>query len=232
MGKTTFINVGALLDEVLDLAYFHPNEDGVVPIPFYRREGSGNFVVILGENASGKSFLRRVITAVCRTQKVEMIPLSMEGRGGEYGGMRGFIYGSEEWQSTGENSSLTVLTGIRTCQGRDESHAIFWDEPDLGLSDGWAAGMGAALHDFAVALPQETKAAFVVTHNRALVERLVPAKPHYLYLGSENPPRTLEEWLARPVVARPIDQLKEESQRRFKLIQRVLNRSKGSKASK
>lgn|SRR5574338_615911 len=219
-----FTTARGLLDHALELDYFHPNDKGVVPIPVHRTHGRGNFVVVVGENASGKSFLRRILTALCREADIEMMPISMEGRGGEYGGLRGFIYGDETWQSTGENSSVTVLTGIRTCEGREKPHVIFWDEPDLGLSDGWAAGMGQALCTFAKDLPKMTYGAIVVSHSRALVRELLPAKPHYLHVGSEEAPPTLEAWLERPIVARPIEQLKAESFKRFKAIQKILDR--------
>lgn len=219
-----FTTARGLLDHALKLDYFQPNEAGKVPIPWRRCHGDGNFVVVVGDNASGKSFLRRILTQLCREAKVEMMPISMEGRGGTYGGMRGFIYGDESCQSTGENSSHTVLTGISTCKGRESPHVILWDEPDLGLSDGWAAGMGIALREFADLTPKNTYGAFIVTHSRALIQELLPAKPHYLHLGSENAPATLEEWVNRPIVARPLEQLKEESFKRFKAIQEILNR--------
>lgn len=219
-----FSTARGLLDHALELDYFVEDDSGKVPIPWHRRNGEGNVVVVVGENASGKSFLRRILTALCREAKVEMMPISMEGRGGEYGGLRGFIYGDESWQSTGENSSHTVLTGISTCKSRENPHVIFWDEPDLGLSDGWAAGMGIALREFANDTPKTTYGAFVVTHSRALVQELLPANPHYLHLGSKDAPDTLEAWVNRPIVARPIEQLKEESHKRFKAIQKILNR--------
>ena len=209
-----------------ELDYFHPNDKGITPIPAQWVKGTGNFVVVLGENASGKSFLRRIVSALARKAEVEVMPISMEGRGQEFGGLRGFVYGSEEWQSTGENSSHTVLTGISTCRSRATPHVIFWDEPDLGLSDGWAAGMGETFLEFAQDLPKMTCAAFVVTHSRALVERLVPANPHYLYLGSDVAPPTLRAWLDKPVVARPLATLKEESHQRFRLIDEILKTKK------
>jgi energy-coupling factor transporter ATP-binding protein EcfA2 len=199
-----------------------------VPIPCHRVDGDGNLVVIVGENASGKSFLRRILTALCREADIEMMPISMEGRGGSYGGLRGFIYGDESWQSTGECSSVTVVTGIKTCQGREKPHVIFWDEPDLGLSDGWAAGMGIALRQFADTMPKLTYGAFVVTHSRALVSELLPANPHYLHVGTDpaNAPPTLEAWVNRPIKARPIEELRDESYRRFKMIQAILDGKK------
>jgi len=220
----TFKGIEALLDYVFELDYFHPNAKGEIAIPHAWVRGRGNFAVCLGENASGKSFFRRIVTAIAREAKVEAIPISMEGRGDSFGGMRGFVYGDESWQSTGENSAHTVLMGIKTAQERESSHVIVWDEPDLGLSDGWAAGMGQALCKFASPLPRMTYGAFVVTHSRSLVRELLSAEPHFLYFGSSEPPATLAEWVDSKPKARDIAKLGDESHRRFKMIQAILDR--------
>lgn len=219
-----FKSLTGLLGHVFKLDYFVPNDDGKVPIPHFWHPGRGNFAVALGENASGKSFFRRLVSAVCREAGVEIMPISMEGRFGNYGGLRGMIYGDESWESTGENSAGTVLAGISTCKSRENAHVIFWDEPDLGLSDRWAAGMGVALRGFAEALPKKTHGAIIVTHSRALVQELLPAEPHYLHFGSSDPPATLQAWLSREIKPKSLDLLKEESRKRFKLIQTILNR--------
>lgn len=224
----TFRSLAGLLEHTFSLRYFSPDDEigGKVAIPHHWVRGRGNFAVALGENASGKSFFRRIVTALCRESKVEAMPISMEGRGGYYGGLRGFIYGDESWQSTGENSSNTVLAGIRTCQGREGSHVIFWDEPDLGLSDGWAAGMGVARREFAEKLPSRTYGAIVVTHSRALVREILPAEPHYLHFGTDDPPPTLQDWLDHRPKPRALSKLGEESHKRFKMIQKILDSSK------
>ncbi len=224
----TFKNVERLLEHVFELDYFHPNDKGKTPIEHHWVHGGGNFVVCLGENASGKSFFRRLVCAIAREAKVEAMPISMEGRNMDFGGMRGFIYGDESWQSTGVNSTNTVLTGINTCRNREKPHVVFWDEPDLGLSDGWAAGMGVALREFAKKLPDLTYGAFVVTHNRALVRELVDANPHFVYFGSD-PPETLIEWVDAKVKPLPIEKLGEVGHKRFKMIQAILDDLKNSK---
>jgi hypothetical protein len=230
--KRTFSNVRGLLGHTFDLDYFHPNKAGKTAIPYLWVPGTTPLVVVLGENASGKSFFRRIVSLLCKEVEVERITLSMEGRRSDYlGALRAFVYGSEEWQSTGENSSNTVTTGISTCRSRETRHIIFWDEPDLGLSDSWAAGMGAAIRDFAENPGKHTVAAFVVTHNRYLVRELLSANPHYVHLGepAKTAPATLAAWLEKPVKARPIEELAKESHRRFKAIQVILDGLKSAK---
>jgi len=142
--------------------------------------------------------------------------------------MAAMVYGDESWESTGVLSSRTILTGTSTCRGRKSKHAIFWDEPDLGLSDAWAAGAGRHIREFAGDFPRNTVAAFVVTHSKALVRELLPAKPTYLHLGKEpsEAPQSLAEWVEHQPEARDLEELGKESRERFKMIQHILNRLK------
>ena len=215
-----------LLDHVLSLDYFQSEGKEPPPIPFHRVHGRDPLVVMVGDNASGKSFARRLVTAVCRKVEVESIHISMERRaGGDVtGGMRGFIYGTEDWKSTGENSVGTVLGGIRTCQGREKPHIMFWDEPDIGLSDPWAAGVGVAIRKFVETPPEHTRAVFVVTHSKALVSQLLPVEPHYIYFGDSEAPASLEHWIEQPAIPRDIEELGKLSHPRFKKIQKILDR--------
>jgi hypothetical protein len=195
-------------------------------IPFHWVISKGKLVVLVGENAAGKSFVRRLVSAMCRDVKIEAIPISMEARSGGsmmYGPARAMVYGDEGHFATGVNTSNLVQTGIRTCNGRTESHVIFWDEPDLGLSDNAAAGAGAAIREFASNASQHTRAIFVATHSRYLVRELLPIKPHYLHLGlGDSAPATLEEWTERPVTPVDLEELQKAGHARFKAIQKIL----------
>lgn len=209
-----------LLTEILDLAYF----TGEAPVIPYLKSGSGKLVVVTGDNASGKSFFGRVVSSYCSIQdpKIECMRLSMEGRHADMGGLRSFVYGDEGTEATSLNSIGTVLKGIKTCEGRTKPHVIFWDEPDLGLADGAAAGLGVKIREFAQNLPRHTVAAFVVTHNKALVAELAGAKPTFLHLGDAKGPSTLKEWLERPVVPVTPEELKERSRARYEALREIL----------
>lgn len=229
--KYGFSSPKTLLNHALGLDYFLPNKAGLTPIPMVRVDGNTPLVLVLGENASGKSFLRRILMAICNAakQKTEFMGISMEGRRkvSMYPWWT-FVYGDEDHEATGVNSAGTVLSGISTCLARDERHVIFWDEPDLGLSDSWAAGVGQTLKEFAQKPGKETVAAFVVSHSRALVQQLLPINPTYLHLGEdpEKAPRSLQEWLERPIQPRNPEKLREASRARFKLIDEVLRPDK------
>ena len=224
MNDFKFSSPRTLLNHVLDLGYFCGDEPA---IPYHRVDGKGRLVVVVGDNASGKSFCRRIIQAMCQKNKIECIPISAEHRRKvSYMPWLTFVYGDEEYEATGVNSVGTVLQGINTCKARETNHVIFWDEPDLGLSDSWAAGVGQMLCEFAKDPPKHTVASFVVSHNKALVRELLPAEPFYLHLGSKTAPATLEEWVEKRSPPRDPSKLPELSRKRFKAIQAVLDRSK------
>lgn len=213
-----------LVGRVLGTDYFVGSKRNPAAIPAHWVPGQSRLAVVVGPNASGKSFFRRVVQSVCAHQepKVECIHLSMEGR--TLGFMKSFVYGDEKYQATGLNSINVVLGGIRTSRDRHEPHVLVWDEPDLGLSEGAAASVGRAIADFMADPPQHLIGAVIVTHRRALVSELVDADPHYLHLGVEPAPATLRDWLTEPIVARPLDEIAEESRARFKAIQAILNK--------
>ncbi len=73
-----------------------------------------------------------------------------------------------------------------------------------------------------------TKAAFVISHSRALIEQLLPVQPHYIHLGTDasSAPPTLQDWLKRPIVPRSVEDVLEDGNRRFKLIGAVLAKGK------
>jgi hypothetical protein len=218
-----FTSVSTLLDRVFALDYFPEI------IPYHRAPGTGPLVVILGENASGKSFMRRLVQLICHKNEIEFMGISMEGRAKvSHTPWLCMVYGDESWQSTGCLSVNTVLGGINTCRSRDHAHVVFWDEPDIGLSDSWAAGVGQKLSELGKDPPKNTTAAFIVTHSRALVEQLVAVNPHYIHLGqpSNEAPQTLEEWLRRPIKPRDPSRLSDESHKRFKAIQKIIDRVK------
>ncbi len=194
-------SIGPFLKDILSLKYFvpDPEENNTIPIETKLDVGESKLVVITGENASGKSLIRRIISVALRKMNVECIHLSQEGRATE-GIQRAFIYGAEEWESTGYISSKTVQKSIITSQKRENRHGIFWDEPDIGLSDNYAAGVGVKIRDFLTNSPDKLFVSFLVTHRKSLVEQLIPLKPWNLRLSGYP---DLETWIKTPVI--PLD---------------------------
>ena len=211
----------SILLEAFKSRVFQAGEHGPAPIPYVWRRGSSRLVLIVGENAAGKSLMRRVVCHCAQRAGCEPINVSMAGRT-RAGIQRLFVYGTEDDESTGRNSARTVTAGIRTCQGREWPHIIFWDEPDLGLSESWAAGMGMTLRGFVSTMAPSTVAAFVVTHSRPLAGQLAQCGPHYVGLG-EGCPGTLSAWLRRRPRPLPIEELERRSGELRHRVQLALN---------
>lgn len=239
------LSIPDLLDYILEnLRFFHPDDaiDGRVAIPHLLDKGASEsrLVLVLGENAGGKSFFRRLIREATshksRRKETkpfrvrEMIHLSMEGRAGTHPMpvVQQMIYGGEEWLSTGDLSADLVTKGIKTASSRDHEVLLYWDEPDVGMSFGCAAGAGLAIKDFIEELPEHIQAVFVTTHSPHLVLALTVGlehKPHYLYLGNDNGPPTLKLWanqqFGRVTAVRP-EELKKKATARFEDIRTLL----------
>lgn len=189
--------------------------------------GKSNIVVIVGDNATGKSMYRRIIQAACATRcdpKVECIHLSMEGRTGSnvhsFPIMRSMIYGDESHFATGGCTAHTVSKALETAAGRDKPNVLFFDEPDTGLADEYAMGAAKQIYTAAGYMPL-TKAIFVVTHRRPMVEVLLRAEPHVLIFGKPRP-ATIQEWLERKLKPRSLKELETRQNAMFKALMPVL----------
>lgn len=241
------LDVGKLLGWARGRSLFSPSKelDGETAIPLICAPGKCRLVLVLGENAGGKSVFRRIMRAGTHPGQKggmgdppippgpfpvpEFVALSMQGRTSS-GMMSSFIYGNESYRSTGENSAYTVTMGIKTARERSHPTVIYWDEPDIGMSAGAAAGAGEAIRQFVEADDAPlVQAIFLTSHSPALVRRLAPLEPHYVYVGDANGPKTLDAWFehqANPVPISP-DTLRELSHRRHGMIQKVLDAKKG-----
>lgn len=225
-----------LLEFILEeLLYFSPDDEAEEPaIPWLWKKGSCPLVLVLGENAGGKSFFRRCVHAVAKQEfKIEeFIHLSMQARTQEGIG-RAFIYGgSEDDNSTGAISMHVVNRGIANARLREHEHMLFWDEPDLGLSENAAAGAAIEILDFVKSLPEKTKAVFVTTHSRVMVRYFLEVDPHYIWLGSKNGPETLQAWLDRPIVPISTTEVDRLGHDRWRNIQKILNENEKKRHGK
>jgi energy-coupling factor transporter ATP-binding protein EcfA2 len=208
--------IDAFMKDMLSLLVFQPDADNnnLPAIETTLDKGQGKLVIITGDNASGKSLVRRLVHSKLHKKKTELIHISQQGRTTE-GLHRAFIYGAEDWESTGAISANTLQKSLKTSRSRGEKHCLFWDEPDIGLSDNYAAGLGVAIRNFIADPPALLQMAFLVTHNKALVKQLMPLKPWNLRLGGCP---SLQEWLDAEIVPASLDELYEKSHDRFRRI--------------
>jgi hypothetical protein len=130
----------------------------------------------------------------------------------------GFVYGDEDWKSTGHNSANTFASMMTTSRGREKPHMVFLDEPDTGLSERWARSMGRKLAEFLATPPPHLTGLFLTTHRTALVREVVPLRPHVMLVG-EGWPATLDEWIAGD--AREVEPLELLGERGMALFRRI-----------
>lgn len=179
-----------LLGEVLKHKYF----DGVLKVDFQKRMPTSPLFVITGPNASGKSFVSKLIDQYARHEyDIEVMNVGMGFRTRQ-GIARSLVFGDEGDSSTGLNSYSAVRGGLSTCEQRTTPHMLILDEPDIGLSESFQGGLGLLLAQFARKMPQHTYGLGIVTHSRRLLAHLDPLRPHHLRCG--------DELLLRQVIAR------------------------------
>ena len=241
------MDVRELLEDVLGTVLFgpHPAIDGKTAIPAIYQPGAegSKLVLVLGENAAGKSLFRRVVNGAThrgvkarydrdpeaipqgRFPVQEFLGLSMQGRTSS-GFASSCIYGEESYHSTGENSAHTLMGGLKNAAGRTHKCILYYDEPAVGMSARVAAGAGITLRNFIEKGDAPlVQVLFVTAHEPALIRQLAPLSPHYVHLGDESGPKTLADWLTAQENPEPVmpDDLKERARERFRLVQKVLN---------
>lgn len=176
-------------------------------------------LLMYGDNASGKSLLRRLLGSYFRdlaeadNQRFEHIEVSMRTRTKE-GMSRAFMYGpSQDTDNSSGAVSLAPLNGLfNTCADREHGTMASMDEVEIGLSDSYLFALGQyltkrhieELHDKPL-----HKATVIVTHApelvRGLLEQLGGA-PHVMALGDYKN-LSLQDWLDGKVPRKTIAEL-------------------------
>ena len=204
--------LSTLISSLMETVYFGGDNP---PLQAAFDDRSSKLLIITGDNASGKSYVRKLICfALKKYSKIEPMHVSQQGRCTE-GFMRAFMYGDESYESTGVISCKAVEGGINTCKSRENPHCIIWDEPDIGLSDDYAAGMGVKLREFIEGLPELTWGVVISTHSKVMVQQLVELDPSHLRLGGCP---DLKAWLESKPTPKSLEELAERSHAVFRAI--------------
>lgn len=158
-------------------------------------------LVLVGPNASGKSLAVRLLSSWLNEEKVEPLQVSMRYRT-QAGIHRAFMFGpfGDAEDSTGNVSVNAIQGAVRTARGRESAHWLFFDEPDIGLSEGYAWAMGAFLAQAVNEGPgPRTQGVVLVTHSRELVRSFFEHcrdTPHFMDMSPQQLHR--DEWLGMP----------------------------------
>lgn len=204
--------------------------DGLMPARFEPGNAATKLLVITGQNASGKSLIAKIISArIAATRKTTKgspegvtynIGMALRTMGGGISG-KTFVYGDESDQSTGSTSVRAVNGAISNTKRSTNPVVVIFDEPEIGLSDEYALAMAEKIAAFEAELPPICDGLMVVTHNRAIVRRLLASDPHRLRLGTH----TTSEWLDQPITAASvaeIDALQDQNHRTWLAIRKLM----------
>lgn len=193
-------------------------------LPFKARLYPGNerLVFMAGPNATGKSFLSKIIKVFAHKHyKASLVCVSMEERTGSgYNGMsplrRAVMFGDEAEQSTGATSVKTLFSAFNTVRERvkEGRHPfLLLDEPEVGLSEGYEYALGQLIARKTLDLADGVCGTLVVSHSKSLAAGLIDGlqgNPSFIHTG--EPGRDLAEWLAFSERF-TVDQLEELAQR-------------------
>lgn len=174
--------------------------------------GDPRFVLLLGDNASGKSLAVQVLASYIKaTFKMPTLHISIRERvGNPFNQMGGFVkamvYGNEQEQSTGATTLRAIQGAIpQLGDDLDQYPILSLDEPELGLSERFHAPLAQLIYQGFVDKP--TAGFLLTTHSKRLVKTLtslMSTPPTLLYFSTEDfstedsdtqAPPTLETWL-------------------------------------
>ena len=189
---------------------------------------SARILVITGDNASGKSFLRRIFHHFFKAiHKLETIHLSQEARA--TGGIeRAFVYGDEGDHSTGYITAGTFVTGFRTSRGREGEHVLIWDEPEIGLGEEAQIGAGEFFVKELSDWPKNLRGLIVMTHSRHIVSALMGVDgSQFINVGGKY--ATADEWLNRKLVPIPPSVVKDKGLEKWRQLSDAFAKVKAKK---
>lgn len=164
-------------------------------------EKEKKLIIVIGDNASGKSLLTsQLLNTAKKHFNISGYNMSMNTRTTEKdGGVRAFMYDTENDNSTGAISVSAVIQGLNHCLSNAQKGSdmmLLLDEPTLGLSSRYEKAMGKYIID----LVKENdsceyfKGLLLVTHSKDMVRSILESgfEPSVISVNSNI---NLKEWL-------------------------------------
>lgn len=215
--------------------------ENLLPFTATLAEGYSRVALVAGENCSGKSLFVETLRSWAKHRcQVSSICVSIRERTGagtyEMSSFRRtMMFGDESEHSTGATSAKVVETAFANANswGRDDRKPtlLVLDEPELGLSEGYACAMGALIGQRVLELDPGVVGVAVVSHSRGLARALAETlgqAPAFVKLGEAVDFAT---WLAA-VETRSVDELRalgKLDHERWRLVQQALDEQKKKK---
>jgi hypothetical protein len=186
-------------------------------------------LVVTGQNAAGKSFLRRLWSVGFNKQtidkkKVSVISISQEDRSASSLG-HCFVYGDESWEATGlitYNSVSGALYNIIENESWTGLYILVLDEPEIGMSQELQLSTVREILKKVEPWSPKLLGIVVMTHSPLMVKELMTHKDAYFFhIGYEY--KTADEWLNREIKELDVAALRESAVEKFREIRGILS---------
>lgn len=221
--------VKTIEEKLLSAAIFEKIEGAEAAIALnYKLIPGSKIVLIAGPNASGKSVVGKVIEQVARLEKKSVRSSSMRNRTCGLLGQK-MIFGDEGEESTGCNSVAATTVGFSSSI-KDGNAVLILDEPDIGLSDEYAAALGDYIAQQMNQSHEQFEMLAVVSHSRLLFKSIIDAIEipcSSIHVGDEN--TTFDDWLNQPFKKASIEELlnlKNKGFEKWSQIEKIIRENK------
>jgi len=218
-----------MLPDVIGSSSLRPEFREELGISHFKMGRSCRLLIVTGENAGGKSFIRRVFQAFLADRRPPIVSYTfcMEARSRsaeDANLLLGMAYGPEARYATSVNTMRAIRSILDTSEkaSNDRRHVIILDEPEIGLSEESELAIGKMVAErLSGDWPHKRAGVVVMTHSRHVVRALMGIDGAK-FLNLFDRYGSAEEWLEREVVPTDLDVLDVESQERFRRLTRML----------
>lgn len=225
-----------LVENCLEFVYFSKDKEKA-PIQYNLEKtvSENSVLVVTGENASGKSFYSKLFRAFLKREfpKTSFMYTCFADRSASslMGIQKTFMYGDENYFSTGDNSVKAAVTGINSAIGWKKDVFLFLDEPDIGLSPGYCFALGEYIGEKVQELKSNSnfKGLVLVTHSPFLIRALkTRTNFHHLRIGDDLTLGKVLQIIPQRKSIEDLLKLKEKGHEKYKAIQKIINNHSSS----
>jgi AAA15 family ATPase/GTPase len=185
-------------------------------------------LVVTGQNASGKSFFRRMWRVGFDKKKIDkksvsVLSISQESRSSSFLG-HCFMYGDESWEATGlitYNSVSGSLYNIIENKSWKGTYILVLDEPEIGMSQELQLTTARHILKKVDSWSDKLVGIVVTTHSPVFVKELMTHEDaQFFNIGYEY--KTADEWLNREIKELDLENLQKTALEKFREIRKLI----------
>lgn len=217
------------LQTAVDLAI---SKDGILPLQSVGNPG--NFAIVLGDNAQGKSLLTRWIKSVNSDAGMQPMALGMNTRAGDMTGIplfRAMVYGNEQDQSTGEISISSLKKMFSNAMDNENPCTITLDEPEIGLSSRYHMAVGKFIGEQFNGRTEKLVGCVLTSHSATMVNSLIQTldvEPFFIIFSDDMDAQDyLDKFLSGNLPDHSLEELMElpnKSRKKMRAISRYIGK--------